>query len=566
MNKRRNRYYDKKSSGNRNEGDYYDSIANHNKNKTAYFHISIINLIEYIIILIKIAFYYIVSFVILNIYYKLKIEQMSDRGYIIFFISELISNGGSIYYIIYSFIKFYNLHSLFNQEWTYIYIWIILSIQLFFLFISVILFLTKYIYIKLFLISKLKLLFQAICIIMIIFNFSSLNDLTSDKYSFQIKNFEIKKLSAYKEYFRRHYISLYLNKDHEVNEYELCFEMNYPKNFSEAFLKDKVFHLWEFERKTEYFIGCRNYSFKDNPSIDPNKPLSFFKCEENVTKNLLPNYCISAQERRKKYNVIKRINVFEFFLLIGSYIYDKLIHYIFYNSHEINEENHVYEESHEEEEGEEDNGIDDNEEREEDEDGQEEEEEEEIEGAPRRRNKYRRISKKKKKYYKKKQKKRKNNVNAENQNKEEDTEKDKEEEIENEEENTDINNNNSNEENNFDDNKVSEEKKLNEYQEEDKNDKDIKEDNNNNEIDKNNNVNNDNNNDNNDNNNNNDNDNNNKNDNNEYELIHRNNHYYKRNNFIYQLLFGNIIDKVKKKFYSILMDIDKFIKEEENRN
>jgi hypothetical protein len=76
--------------------------------------------------------YYIFSLIILKIYYNCKIEVLSHQDYFLFFVIETIINGGSFYYLIYSLVKFYDLHSPLNQEWSYIYIWIICSIQLLF--------------------------------------------------------------------------------------------------------------------------------------------------------------------------------------------------------------------------------------------------------------------------------------------------------------------------------------------------------------------------------------------------------------------------------------------------
>ena len=504
-------------------------------------------IIFFIISIIK-DLYYLSAIIVLKIYYQLKIDEITHRGYILFFILDTFSNGGSIYYIIFSLIKFYDLYSPFNQEWTYIYIWIICCLQLLFLFTSIILFLMKYIYIKLFFISKFKMFFTILCIVMIIFNFSSLNDLNHDKYSFQIQNFEMKKLSNYKEYFKRHYVNLYLNKETEVNEYELCFEMRYPNNFTDILKQEPHYSLWQFEEKKDYFIGCRNISFKDNPSIDKDNPLSFFKCDINNKINILPNYCVSSEIRRKKYNFIYKFNIFQILLLIAFYIYGKIGHYIFYRYHLYSISKEAYD--HLQDKNENDDG--------------EEGEEEVEEKINYRRNKYRRISKKKKKYYKKKYKFRKynfsNNDNQNNQN------------------NNNINNEENKEENKAEENNEKEEKEIEEKKEklisdenqnnnkdnnEKSNNEDKKENNsdNNDETNKNKEIQKDNNKDNNEddkkeNNNNDDKKENNEDDKEEKKL-------YKRNGFIYQFFLGGIVDRIKNKFYNILKEIDKDIREDE---
>ena len=578
MNKRRNNHnYYKKINNNISQRENNQNIK---KRKYPYGFI-----LFFLISIIK-DLYYLSAILLLKLYYQLKIDEITHRGYLLFLALDTFFNGGAIYYIIFSLIKFYDLYSPFNQEWAYIYIWIICSLQLLFLFTSIILFLMKYIYIKLFFISKFKYLFIILCIIQILFNFSSINDLNNDKYSFQIQNFETKKLSNYKEYYKRHYVNLYLNKETDVNEYELCFEMGYPNNFTEILKKEPRYYLWKFEHKKDYFIGCRNISFKDSPSIDKDNPLIFFKCDINNKINILPNYCVSAKIRNKKYNFIYKFNIFQILLLISFFIYGKICHYIFYKYHLYNISKEAYEDLQEKngdddgEEGEEeDDGEEGDDEGEEEEDDEEEqEEEEEIEEKINyRRNKYRRISKKKKKYYKKKHRFRKyyfsNNDNQNNQNnnnindeenknennieenneKEEKENEGKKEKLINDEnqnnnkDNNDekSNNNNNKKENNND--KIEENNKNNKNnknQEKNEKNKEIQKDNNNkdnNENDKKENID----------------------DNKKEQQLSYSNNSYKRNGFIYQFLLGGIVDKIKNKFYNILKEIDKDIREDE---
>ena len=539
-------------------------------------------IIFFIISIIK-DLYYLSAIIVLKIYYQLKIDEITHRGYILFFILDTFSNGGSIYYIIFSLIKFYDLYSPFNQEWTYIYIWIICCLQLLFLFTSIILFLMKYIYIKLFFISKFKMFFTILCIVMIIFNLSSLNDLNHDKYSFQIQNFEMKKLFNYKEYFKRHYVNLYLNKETEVNEYELCFEMRYPNNFTDILKQEAHYSLWQFEEKKDYFIGCKNISFKDNPSIDKDNPLSFFKCDINNKINILPNYCVSSEIRRKKYNFIYKFNIFQILLLIAFYIYGKIGHYIFYRYHLYSISKEAYdhlqdknedddgEEGEEEEDGE---GDDDEGEEEEDDEEEQEEEEEVEEKINYRRNKYRRISKKKKKYYKKKYKFRKyyysNDSNQNNQNKKNINEEENKDENnsgennENEEEKRKKSEKLINDEENQNNNKDNNEKSNNDNKKEnnkgniEENNKILEKNEKNNEIQK----------DNNDNTKNIDNKignifNEEKKENNDDDKDEKKFSSHKNNRFIHKFFLGGIVDKVKNKFYNILKEIDNNIREDE---
>ena len=486
----------------------------------------------YFIISIIQDLYYLVILIILKIYYLLKLDEFNTRGYFLFSLLESISNGSAIFYIISFLIKFYDLYSPFNQEWAYIYIWIICSLQLLFLFTSFILFLMRYFYIQLFFLAKFKYLFSILSIIIILFNFSSLNDLNSDKYSFQIQNYENQKISNYKEYLKRHYVNLYLNKETDFKEYELCFEMSYPNNFSELFSNEPQYSLWKFENKDDYFMGCRNVSFDENPAIDKNNPLTFFKCDTTYKNNILPNYCVSAEHRRKKYDFIYKLNIFEIIILIAFFICIKLCNHIFYKYHlyTISKEhidNNEEGDNGEEEEGEE--GEDEGEEEEDDEEEQEEEQEEVEEKINYRR--YRKISKKKKKYYKKKNRFRKynnkdnqdtNNISKEEVIKEtEQKENEKEEKIDNKTNDEIINKDN--DKNSIEDNEKKGEKLINKN--EDKNQKEEE-----NIEDKNN---------------------------------FENNRSYKRSSIMNYLFLGSIIDKIKNKFYNILKEIDEDIKEDE---
>ena len=563
MYKRKKNKYEKKLKTNLNQK---ENSLTQKSNYKKYRNISIFYLIDSIIKEI----YYIIILIILKIYFSFKIAELSHRGYLLFLFVDTIVNGGSIYYIIYFLIKFYDLYSPFNQEWSYLYIWIICTIQLLFFFTSFFFFLMKYIYIKIFFCGKFKILFFILCIITIILNFSSLNDLNNDKYSFQIQNVEIKKLENYKKYFRRHYVNLYLNKNYDVGEYEVCFEMQYLNNFTDIIKNEPPYSLWSFEEKKDFFVSCRNISFKDNPNIDNKHPLSFFKCDiNNNNVNILPNYCITAEQRRKKYNFIYHLNVYEFIILIVFYIYGNITNYIFNKYHLYyltkafqGQDNGEYEENEDDEnEGEvdEDKGEEEEEEYEDNEEEQDEEQEEQEEEIEENknwgRNKYRKISKKRMKYYKKKQKNRfrkyhDNNQNDNNIIKEKENEKQeklvekndykkvnlisKKNNInENKEENTNENKNNnidSNVNNNIEDN----DKNI-----VNKNTDNKKEDNSTNMED-------------------------NYSDDDASDFDIRKNH--KKNSFIYQLFIGGIVDKIKNKFYNILKEIDREIKEDEKNN
>ena len=489
--------------------------------------------ILYFIISIIQDLYYLIALIILKLYHLLKLDEFKTRGYFLFFLLESISNGSAIYYLICFLIKFYDLYSPFNQEWAYIYIWIICSLQLLFLFTSLILFLMRYIYIQLFFLAKFKYLFSILSIIIILFNFSSLNDLNSDKYSFQIQNNENHKLSNYKEYLKKHYVNLYLNKETDFKEYELCFEMSYPNNYSQLFRNEPQYSLWKFENKKDYFRGCRNVSFDENPVIDKKNPMTFFKCDTTYKNNILPNYCVSAEHRRKKYDFIYKLNIFEIIILIAFFICMKLYNHIFYKYHlyTISKEHFDNNEERDngEEEGEE--GEDEGEEEEDDEEEEQEEEQEEVEEKINYR-RYRKISKKKKKYYKKKNRFRKYN-NKDNQDtnkisKEEiikeieQKENEKEEKIENKISNEIINKDN--DKNSIEDKEKKEEKLINKNK--DKNNQEEEE----NIEDKNN---------------------------------FENNRPYKRNSIMNYLFFGSIVEKIKNKFYNILKEIDEEIKEDE---
>ena len=597
---RKNRhYYDKKSNSNVNTNTNNNNITQ--KEKNSYQNNNprkITSLWDLIDSIVK-EIYYIIVVIILKIYYDLKIDEFSHKGYLLFLGLDTIIAGGSIYSLINLLIKFYDLYSPFNQEWSYLYIWIICSLQILFFFTSLILFLTKYIYIKLFLVEKFKILFKILCIVIIIFNFLSLKDLNHDKYYFQIQNFEVKKLSHYKDYLQNHYVNLYLSKDYDVNEYELCFEMKYPENFSQLLKRELPNSQWVFTQKKDYFIGCRNISFQENPTIDKKQPLMFFKCDINGKNNVntLPNYCISAEERRKKYRFIYKLNIFEFILLFLCFIYGYLTNYLFYKYHlylssekflEGQENREGEEEEGEEGEYEEDADGEDAEceEEEEDDDEEEEEEDEEVEENYNRRiKKYRKISKKKMKYYKKKQKNRfrkyhnnnitqteANNINKEKEEKllhSKEKEKKLIEEEKNEKEEKDINNkeigdhekynNNINKSNsNQDNNREIKEKNIEGESEDDKVDKKEEKEylkrnrelnqeelNNKNNMKK-------------------------ENDMNKEEFNNEEKHQsdvemkpLRRKNFIYDFVLGGIVDRIKNKFYNILKEIDEDIKENE---
>ena len=483
--------------------------------------------------------YYLTIIIILKLYYLLKLDDFKNRGYLLLFLLETTFNAYAIYYIISSLFKFYDLYSPFNQEWTYIYIWIICTLQLLFFLTTIILFLIRYMYIQLLFLSKFKFLFTFLNIIIILFNFSSLNELNGDKYSFQIQNFEIKRLSNYEKYFKNYYLNIYLNKEADFNEYELCFEVEYHYNFTEVFNKELSFSKWKIEQKKDTFMGCKNISFDNNKTIDKDNPLTLFKCDTTSKNNILPNYCVPAEHRRKKYDFIYTLNIFEIILLIVVFIFIRLSGHIFYKyqlftmSKEYIDDDDEGGEN-EEEEGEEDEGV-------EEDDEEEEEEQEEVEEKINYR-RYRKISKKKKKYYKKKNRFRRYNNNNDSHginaiSKEEDI-KDDEQNKNGKEKNIENKINNENIDKNYGKNPIEDNKKEKEDCNINKEDK-LKEDgekksieNKKKEEEK---------------------------EENSFEYIRS----YKRNSFISYLFFGSFADKIKNKFYNILKEIDKDIKENE---
>ena len=542
--KKRNKYDKKPKNNNINQK---ENNIYHRENRRTYHYSLILSLIELIIKEI----YYLVIIIILKIYNLIKIDKFPNKSYLYFLFIDILINGGSIFYLIYSLFNFYGIYSPFNQEWSYLYIWVIASIQLIYFFTSFILLLKKYVYIKIFFFDKFKLLFQIFCIITIIFNYLSLRDLNNEKYSFQIQNYEIKKLSNYKQYLKKYYINLYINKEYDIDQYELCFEMKYFKNLSEIIIKEGSYSLWEFKKANDYFIGCRNISFKDNPQISKEHPLTFFKCDKNINNsNILPNYCITAEQRRIKYNFIYNFNIFQIILLILCFTYGKITHLIFrryklYNiiKRKLNQEKEKPGESedNEEFESEEENGEDEGEEEEDDEEGEDEEEEKEEEENKRWRRNTRKISKKKMKYIKKKQKNRFRKYNNNNEQNEHNLIKEENNNNENKDTSNNIINGDNNKLNEEINNKKEKENKIDNNNEE--NDKNIKkkdknkkeEDNNENDKDINN-------------------------DDDSY-INKRKSH--RKNSFIYNLFLGGIVDKIKDKFYNILKEIDKEIKEDE---
>lgn len=549
---KRNKYGKKSKNNNINQK---ENNIYHKENRRIYHYSLILSLIELIIKEI----YNLIIIIILKIYNLIKIEKFPNKNYLYFLLIDVIINGGSIFYLVYSLINFYGIYSPFNQEWSYFYIWVIASIQLIYFFTSFILFLKKYVYIKIFFFDKFKLLFKIFCSITIIFNYLSLRDLNNEKYSFQIQNYEIKKLSNYKQYLKKYYINLYLNKDNDIDQFELCFEMKYFKNIIEILKKEDANSLWEFTKENDYFIGCRNISFKDNPQISKEDPLTFFKCDKNINNaNILPNYCITAEQRRKKYNFIYNFNIFQIILLILCFTYGKIAHLIFrryklYNiiKKKLSQEKEKPGESEENEEfeSEEEYEEDEGEEEEDDEEGEEEEEEkEEFEENKRWRRNTRKISKKRMKYIKKKQKNRFRKYNNNEQN-----EQNLIKEENNNNENKDTSNNIINEDNN----KLNEEinnKKEKEMEKENKidnnneeNDKNIKKKDEDNKKEEDNNENN-------------------KDINNDDDSYINKRKSYRKNSFLYKLFLGGIVDKIKDKFYNILKEIDKEIKEDEKND
>ena len=252
-----------------------------------------------------------------------------------FIILEVLYQGIIIYIINYVLTVLNKYFSIW-QKTTNMYIYLISYVQLFYIFICEGLLIFRFIHFKIFIFEKLNWLINILTCFVIISNTFSINELNYRIYRFHGKNNDINLLSNkdIRDNLVSEYINLYVNKDDDFEQYELCYEMKLNDVVFEK-IKNKIPHYhWHFDTNSNLYIICKNNSILNKPIYGQEyKPNAFFNCQNRHDANNAPNYCVSAKYRQKRFYAHLKIALYEIIFLILWNLYNyfsiKFIYHFF---------------------------------------------------------------------------------------------------------------------------------------------------------------------------------------------------------------------------------------------
>ena len=241
-----------------------------------------------------------------------------------FVILELIYQG-IIIYIINHVLSALNKYFSIWQKTTNMYIYVISYAQMFYIFICEGLLIFRFIHFKVFIFQKINWLINILTCIIIILNTISINELNNKIYRFYGKNSDMNLLNnkIIRDNIVNEYINLYVNKDDDFEQYELCYEMKFNDVLFEK-IKNKILNYqWHFDMNSNLYILCKNFSILNKPNYGKEyKPNSLFNCQNKFDNNKAPNYCVSTKYRQKRFYAHLKIAFFEIIILILWNLYN----------------------------------------------------------------------------------------------------------------------------------------------------------------------------------------------------------------------------------------------------
>ena len=253
-----------------------------------------------------------------------------------FIILELLYQG-IIIYIINCVLSILNhFFSIWNKT-ANMYIYIISYIQMIYIFICEGLLIFRFIHFKIFIFQKLNWLINILTCIIIILNAISIKDLNSKIYRFNVKHNDISlfNIKYLKDNVVNEYINLYVNKDNDFEQYELCNEIQINDNIFNKYKDRFSMYNWYFDTNTNLYIACKNYSllYKHNNGQKNIQILHFLNCQNNLDSNQAPDFCVSSKYRQKRFYSHLKISFYEVIILMLWNLYNyfsiKFIHHCF---------------------------------------------------------------------------------------------------------------------------------------------------------------------------------------------------------------------------------------------
>jgi hypothetical protein len=241
-----------------------------------------------------------------------------------FVILELIYQGIIIYiinHVLSALSKYFSIW----QKTTNMYIYAISYAQMFYIFICEGLLIFRFIHFKVFIFQKINWLINILTCIIIILNTISINELNNKIYRFYGKNSDMNLLNnkIIRDNIVNEYINLYVNKDDDFEQYELCYEMKFSDVLFQK-IKNKILNYqWHFDMNSNLYILCKNFSILNKPIYGKEyKPNSLFNCQNKFDTNNAPNYCVSTKYRQKRFYAHLKIAFFEIIILILWNLYN----------------------------------------------------------------------------------------------------------------------------------------------------------------------------------------------------------------------------------------------------
>ena len=240
-----------------------------------------------------------------------------------FLILEILYQGITIYLIKSVSHLLEEYFSIWNN-FIHIYIYIISSVQMIYIFICEGLLIFRFIHLKIYLYKKFNWLLNMFSFIIIIFNIFEIKDLNYKVHRFYTKNLDnfSSRNKIIKDYIINEYINLHISKNEDYQLYELCYELktnlNVIYNIRSQFPNIK----WHYNTYTDIYTGCRNLTFQNESLLETNSNNYFFKCNNKIDINIAPNVCVSSKYRQKRFYAQIKMFLYEIIILILWNLYN----------------------------------------------------------------------------------------------------------------------------------------------------------------------------------------------------------------------------------------------------
>ena len=257
-----------------------------------------------------------------------------------FLFLELLYQGIIIYiinYVLYILNKFFSIW----ERTTNMYIYVISYIQMFYIVICEGFLIFRLIHFKICLFQKLNWLINILTCIIIILNAISINELNSNVYKFYGNNLDLFNSKIIQDNIVNEYINLYVNKDYDFDNYEICNEVKLSVQIFNQVKNKFSVYKWHFDSKLNLFIACKNYSISNFPiSGKEYRPNKVFNCQNKYDVNTASNFCVSYIFRQKRFYSHLKIALFEMIILILWNLYNYFSIKFIYHYYPIMKKDH----------------------------------------------------------------------------------------------------------------------------------------------------------------------------------------------------------------------------------